>query len=69
MNVADTALYEAKKKGKNVSVIHSINRDGTDRVTVLDKIESDIKKAQSRVEARIAYIIISLHLSVSFQSL
>ena len=56
MNVADTALYEAKKKGKNVSVIHSINRDGTDRVTVLDKIESDIKKAQSRVEARIAYM-------------
>lgn len=44
MNVADTALYEAKKKGKNVSVIHSINRDGTDRVTVLDKIESDIKR-------------------------
>lgn len=56
MNVADTALYEAKKKGKNVSVIHSISRDGTDRVTVLDKIESDIKKAQSRVEARIAYM-------------
>lgn len=37
-------------------MIHSINRDGTDRVTVLDKIESDIKKAQSRVEARIAYM-------------
>lgn len=37
-------------------MIHSISRDGTDRVTVLDKIESDIKKAQSRVEARIAYM-------------
>ena len=56
MNVADTALYEAKKKGKNASVIHSISRDGTDRVTVLDKIETDIKKAQSRVEARISYM-------------
>ncbi len=29
-------------------VIHSISRDGTDRVTVLEQIESDIKKAQSR---------------------
>lgn len=56
INMADNALYEAKKKGKHTSVIHSIDRDGAENVTILDKINADAREIQERIAARISYM-------------
>ena len=56
INMADNALYEAKKKGKHTSVIHSIDMNGTENVTILDRINADVKEIQERIAARISYM-------------
>lgn len=56
INMADNALYEAKKKGKHTSVIHSIDINGTENVTILDRINADVKEIQERIAARISYM-------------
>lgn len=67
INMADNALYEAKKKGKHTSVIHSMDHEDLEDVTILDKINADSREIQERIATRISNMY-DVMLYVNFDS-